>query len=83
MTRNELERPRNDEATVGLSGSESEFDLVVTSGGGRLSGDGKPMPEPRLEPNGCVCEQKLMLDLRRLLCLSKVFWAENGLGRIM
>ncbi len=51
ITRNEFDLPLNDEATVGLSGNDKEFDFVVTKGGGRFSGDGNPMPEPRLDPN--------------------------------
>lgn len=87
-TRSELERPRKWPCTVGLSGSDSELALVVASGG---RGDGKAVPEPArpsdeprrdpvAEPAAC-CEQKLMLDLRRELCRSKVFCAEKGLGR--
>lgn len=89
MTRSELDRPRWYPATVGLSGKESEFDLVVDSGGGR--GDWYPVsprPEPRLPACDAaaicwirVCEQKLMFDFRRLLCRSNVFCAEKGLGR--
>lgn len=76
MTRKELERPRKSVAMVGLSGSDSELALVVESGGAR--GDRLPSVEPRrLAPPAAAWisapEQKLMFDLRRLLCLSKVF----------
>lgn len=44
-----------------------------------------PMPDPRREPAAAaarlILEQNDMLDLRRELCRSNVFWAENGEGR--
>lgn len=86
-TRSELDRARSALPTVGLSGSDRLFALVVTSGGGRVMNGGNAMAEPRLEPNAPpswpIVELKLMFDLRRLLCRSNVFWAENGLGRRM
>lgn len=79
-TRRELERPRKPPATVGLSGSESELALVVTKGGAR--GEGNTTPELRRDAARFIaCEQKLMFDFLRLLCLSNVFCAEKGLGR--
>jgi hypothetical protein len=46
-----------------------------------------PMPEPRREFEAAalaaarlMLEQKEMFDLRRELCRSNVFWAENGDG---
>lgn len=77
MTLKELDLPRRLPATVGLSGSESELDLVVLSGGALAM----PMPEPRRLPGppppaddtaAFICatswaEQKLMLLLRREL----------------
>lgn len=86
-----LERPRWKLATVGLSGNDKEFDLVVARGGGLPAW--YPLRLPRAEllllaicddaPSCCnkFWEQKLMFDLRRLLCLSNVFCALNGLGR--
>lgn len=85
-TRSELERPLKSDTMVGLSGSDKEFALVVESGGARCCGYAVLIDEPRLLAAWACAwirawEQKLMLDLRRLLCLSKVFWAENGEGR--
>lgn len=45
-----------------------------------------PNPEPRREADATACamfrfEQNDIFDLRRELCRSKVFWAENGDGR--
>lgn len=43
-----------------------------------------PMPDPRREPAAAarlMFEQNDMLDLRRELCRSNVFWAEKGEGR--
>lgn len=51
MTRNEFDLPLSEEATVGLSGNDNEFDFVVTNGGGLFNGEGNPNPEPRLDPN--------------------------------
>lgn len=86
-TRSELDRARSAPPTVGLSGSDRLFALVVTSGGGRVMNGGNAMVDPRLEPKpppSCpIVELKLMFDFRRLLCRSNVFWAENGLGRRM
>lgn len=92
-TLRELERPRKAPATVGLSGKDKEFDLVVLNGGAL----GKPIPDPRRLPvpapdkpaeatAALICdtswaEQKLMLLFLLELCRSKVFCAENGLGR--
>lgn len=85
-TRRELDLALRALPTVGLSGSDKLLALVVTSGGGRVMNGGNAMLEPRLEPPKPSCpmvELKLMLDFRRLLCLSNVFCAENGLGRRM
>lgn len=51
ITLNEFDLPLNDDATVGLSGSDNELDFVVTKGGGRFNGDENPRPDPLLEPN--------------------------------
>jgi len=82
-TRKELDRARRALPTVGLSGNDRLFALVVTKGGGLVMNGGNAMLDPLLEPNpSCpIVELKLMLDFRRLLCLSNVCWAENGLGR--
>lgn len=86
MTRKELDLPLWYPATVGLSGKDKEFDLVVTKGGARVGWKvDNPSPEPLRLPSPAICwikvwEQKLMFDFLLLLCLSKVFWAENGLG---
>lgn len=88
VTRSELDLPRRAPVTVGLSGSERELALVVARGGarGELNPE-TPAPEPRrlFAPWDAIdwirlWEQKLMFDLRRLLCRSNVFWAENGDG---
>jgi len=82
-TRRELDRARSALPTVGLSGNDKLFALVVTNGGGLVMNGGNAMLDPLLEPkpNCPIVELKLMLDFRRLLCRSNVFWAENGLGR--
>lgn len=84
-TRSELERPLKSVMIVGLSGSDREFALVVESGGARGCTKLAPRVDPRLLDTPWACmrawEQKLMLDLRRLLWRSKVFCAENGEGR--
>lgn len=93
-TLNELLLPRTCPTTdCGLSGKESEFDFVVTNGGARgvpypVCDCGppnvfNPIPEPRREPAAAklIFEQNDMFDLRRELCLSNVFCAENGDGR--
>lgn len=84
-TRNELERARRALPTVGLSGNDKLLALVVTNGGGLVMNGGKAILEPLLEPKpSCpIVELKLILDFLRLLCLSNVFCAENGLGRSM
>jgi len=86
-TRSELDRARRALPTVGLSGNERLLALVVTSGGGLVMNGGKAIVDPLLElpkPPSCpIVELKLMLDFLRLLCLSNVFCAENGLGRRM
>lgn len=90
FTRSELLLPRVWPATVGLSGKEREFDLVVHKGGAR--GDPypgkvfKPNPDPRLDAAATVWaifkfEQNDILDFLRELCRSNVFCAENGDGR--
>lgn len=93
FTRRELLLPRVWPATVGLSGKEREFDLVVHKGGAR--GDPypgtpcivfKPNPDPRLDAAATVWaifkfEQNDILDFLRELCRSNVFCAENGDGR--
>lgn len=62
----------------GLSGKDKLLAFMDTSEGGLGA-------ELRRWVNGicCIscCEQKLMLLFLLLLCLSNVFWAENGLGR--
>jgi hypothetical protein len=81
-----LDRARRALPTVGLSGSDRLLALVVTNGGGRVINGGNAMLDPLLEPPKPSCptvELKLMLDFLRLLCLSNVFCAENGLGRRM
>jgi len=82
-TRNEFDRARRALPTVGLSGNDRLLDLVVTRGGGLVMNGGKAMLDPRLEPKPSwpIVELKLMFDFLRLLCLSNVFCAENGLGR--
>lgn len=82
-TRSELDRARSALPTVGLSGNDRLLDLVVTNGGGLVTNGGKAMLDPRLElnPSCPIVELKLMFDFLRLLCLSNVFCAENGLGR--
>lgn len=85
-TRRELDRARRALPTVGLSGRDRLLALVVTNGGGLVMNGGNAMLDPLLEPPKPSCpmvELKLMLDFLRLLCLSNVFWAENGLGRRM
>lgn len=54
----------------GLSGRLRELDL-----GADVSGGGRVMVVLRR-----LVSHREMLDLRRELCLSNVFWAENGLG---
>lgn len=84
-TRKEFERPRKSVMIVGLSGSDKELAFVVDNGGARGCVKLAPIPDPRLLATPCAWirawEQKLMFDLRRLLCRSKVFCAENGDGR--
>lgn len=72
-TRSEFERPLASVMMVGLSGSDNELAFVVGRG---ARGGGCPIPDPRrLATWACIidCEQKLMFDLRLLLCRSKVF----------
>lgn len=94
LTRNELLLPRVWPPTVGLSGKERELDLFVTYAGtltddpypGKFCNVFKPKPEPRLDADAAAAaifkfEQYEMFDLRRELCRSNVFCAENGDGR--
>lgn len=92
LTRSELERPRAWLSWFGLSGSDNELLFVLPRGGARgvpkapidawLPMLLMPMPEPRLDPAAAkfMFEQNEMFDLRRELCRSKVFCAENGDG---
>lgn len=91
-TRNELLLPLVWPATVGLSGKEREFDLVVANGGARgdpYPGPCKlfnPKPEPLRDADAQACamfkfEQNDIFDFRLELCRSNVFCAENGDGR--
>lgn len=95
LTRNELLRPRTCCcATVGLSGKERELDLFWTIVVLIRCDDPYPgifwkvfsaSPEPRREADAACAifkfEQNEMFDLRRELCRSNVFCAENGDGR--
>lgn len=95
LTRNELLLPRDWPATVGLSGKERELDLFGIIGGvargvpypGRTPCSVfNPKPDPRRDADPTVWaifkfEQYDMFDLRRELCRSNVFCAENGDGR--
>lgn len=94
LTRNELLLPRVWPPTVGLSGKERELDLFVTYAGaltddpypGKFCKVFKPKPDPRRDADAAALaifkfEQYEMFDLRRELCRSNVFCAENGDGR--
>lgn len=91
LTLNELLRPLVCPTIVGLSGKERELDLVVTNGARGVPypdpcNEFNWNPDPRRDPAAPAAaifkfEQNDMFDLRRELCRSNVFCAENGDGR--
>lgn len=85
-------RPLTCPITVGLSGKDNEFDLVVASGGPLEGGQGEAIvliavPDPLREDPGMIpvpaklmFEQNDIFDFLLELCLSNVFCAEKGDG---